>query len=275
METIMELGAKEKTTQNVKFIGLRTGYLSETSKEPKSGFLPATTKNKSGTEYHFFAKNYEEIVGYITDVRWHSHELPEGGSIDGWNITIDTTKDVFVFGLMSKDKPYTRGMSVLLNIDFTQPVRFVAFLDKRGTSPKKVLLMYQDGEKPVQPKFAEKWLSRELMARLKDLKENPKTALPLDERDEKNIERDEKGVPDNSYPYIRQNLDKKWSFDAWTNFLMEQVTDNVLPAVEAANNARPAFERQPSNDVIEDDDNYNGDVDMDNAPMASDDEIPF
>ncbi len=97
----MELGAAEGRTSNAKFVNLRIGKIAQTSKDPQVGYSPAKTVNKSGTENHFYAKTYDNITGYVDDIRWHTHKLADGTELTGWNITINTGKDEFVLGPMT------------------------------------------------------------------------------------------------------------------------------------------------------------------------------
>jgi hypothetical protein len=95
----MELGAAEARASNAKFVNLRIGKIAQTSKDPQVGFSPAKTVNKSGTENHFFAKPYDHITGYIDEIRWHEHTLKDGTVLTGWNVAINTGKDLYILSV--------------------------------------------------------------------------------------------------------------------------------------------------------------------------------
>lgn len=235
-------GAEEAQGVNRIFVNLRIGKIAQTSNTELPGFVPAKTKNKSGQENHFFAKPYDHITGYVTDIRWHTHTLDSGTVLTGWNITIDAgEKGIFVLGVSSKDRPYQRLMSTLIAVDFEKPVRFIGFMgtNQATNQPQKVLLLTQEmgaDNKPIwlQPATQEKWLSRSIINKLKE-------GIELTEGEERNVSRDKDGKFNKDYPYIVENVDGTWSFDQWNNFLHEQVNEFVIPNVKAANELRGAI----------------------------------
>lgn len=266
-------GAAEAEASNRIFVNLRIGKIAETSNTERAGFVPVKTKNKAGTEFHFFARPYDHITGYVTDVRWHVHTLADGTVLTGWNITIDTGEQgVFVLGLRSKDRPYQRVMSTLVNVDFERPVRFVGFMGKNKTTQQeqKVLLITQEmgPDKPIwlQPATQEKWLSRMIIQKLKN-------GVALNDAEEKNVSRDKEGKFNKNYPYIVEGMDGKWAFNVWNDFLHEQVNECVIPNVKAANESR-GYAPQ-----IDEDRQFTGAPIPDESPagvtIPTDDDIPF
>jgi hypothetical protein len=229
----LELGAKESSGSNRIYVGLRIGKIAQTLKEPREGFHPAKTVNKAGKETHFFAKAYDELVGYVTGLRWKTSELTDGTVLTGWDVTIDTGDQEFVLHVSSNDRPYQRFMSCLLNVDFSRPVKFVGFMGHNNGKSQKVLLLTQsDKEKDwVQPKYQERWLSQDIVKKLKE-------KLPLTEQDQRNVAYLSDGKIDGNYPYIKQLSDGKWSADNWNEFLFEKMNEEVLPAIEEANSHR-------------------------------------
>lgn len=254
----MEAGVKEARASNHRYVNLRIGKIAQTSNEQLEGFYPATTTNKSGTKNHFFAKPYEEIVGYIDEIKWKSHTLPDDTVLTGWDIFINTGSEVFVLHVSSNDRPFDQTMNVLCNVDFSELVKFVGFMgtNKDKSKKQKVLLLSQsDNEKEwVKGKYEAKFLSQLLVKKIKE-------KIPLTEEDERNIARNPDGTADNTYPYIKEKMDGKWSFEAWREFLMEKMHTDVLPAVEIAKDRRgnfttdtPQFAGSQSFQVTEDDD---------------------
>jgi hypothetical protein len=234
----MELGAKEARTSNVKYVDIRIGKIAQTSKDEQPGYVPAKTVNASGVENHFFAKPYDDITGYVDEVRWHEHTLTNGTVLTGWNITINTGSDVYVLGIGSLDRPFESTMNALCNVDFSKPVRFVGFMgtNKDKSKKQKVLLLTQSGNEKdwVQGKYEMKFLSQLIVKKLKE-------RIELSEDEKRNIAYLPDGKIDGEYPYVKEKLDGKWSFEAWREFLMGEMYTHVIPAVEIAKEERGDF----------------------------------
>lgn len=234
----MELGAQEARANNVKYVNLRIGKIAQTSNEQLTGYCAAKTVNASGVESHFFAKPYDNIAGYIDDIRWKEHTLPTGTVLTGWNITINTGIDTFVLDIGSLDRPFEHTMNALCNVDFAEPVRFVGFMGKNkdGTKKQKVLLLTQSDEEKdwVQGKHEMKFLSQLIVKKLKE-------KIDLTDDEKKNIAYTPEGKIDGEYPYVKEKLDGKWSFEAWREFLMGEMYTQVIPAAQIARAERGDF----------------------------------
>ena len=231
----MELGAKEARASNVKFVNLRIGRIAQCSNEQLEGYVPAKTVNASGVENHFFVKSYENITGYVDDIRWKEFTLTNGTVLTGWNISINTGTETFVLDVGSLDRPFESTMNALCSVDFSRPVRFVGFMgtNKDKSKKQKVLLLTQsDQEKDwVHGKYEMKFLSQLIVKKLKE-------GIELSEDEKRNIAYKSDGKIDGEYPYIKEKLDGKWSFEAWREFLMGEMYTHVIPAVEIAKSER-------------------------------------
>lgn len=264
-----EPGVGESRLSNRIYVNLRCGDIAETSNKEREGFTPETTKNQAGTEYNFFAKKYPHLTGYVVDIKWHTHTLPSGTVLTGWNIFIDTGgPKLFVLGIGSQDGPYSRLMATLPGVNFERPVRFVGFMGEYKNRPSKVLLLSQQQDaagKPIwlQPKTEAKWLSRLIIDKLKQ-------GVALTETEEKNVSRDKDGKFNKDYPYIVQKPDGKWSFDTWESFLFEQMNEFVIPNVLAACEARGYRHNEHSEPAKPE-----VPADIANAPVLPEDDIPF
>lgn len=221
------LGATERRTSNLIWVNLRLGDIAQTSKEPKPGFEPAETRNKSGEVHKFYAKRYDSITAYIKDIRWRTSEV-NGATLNGWEIFLDTTKEVYVLYVGSKDHPFQRMMNTLLNVDFTRPVKISGFMGggQDGRPKRKVLTISQGGER-VMPKYTERWLSRIIADKIKK-------GVELTEQEANSVALTPDGQIDRNVPHIKQNSDGTWSFDDWNDFLFEQIQDEVIPKAQAA-----------------------------------------
>lgn len=237
-----KLGTEEAAGKK-NWLSLRTGRLCLTSSDELPGYKPAYTENKSGEKTHFFAKEFESVAAYVDDMRWHVKEFDNGAKTSGWNIALNTgdSETSFMFTISDKERPFNRLMSALASCDFTQPVKLVGF---KGRDGNKVLLVYQDdtpGAKPVSPKYQERWLSQDLIKKLK-------AGQPLSDDEKQRFAYDAAGniVPRMTYddttgelsktgfPYITQSPDGKWSTAVWTVFLKEKMEQDVIPAIKAA-----------------------------------------
>jgi hypothetical protein len=202
--------------------------------DPREGFSHRQRTNKSGQVSEFYAKEYDELGGFIDSIWWDTHTLPDGTPLRSWKLLINDGEKEYVLQVGDKENPFNRLMSVLLTVDFTRPVLFKAF---EGRDGRKVLLIAQDTDedgKPtwLHPLYPERWLSRIIIDKLKQ-------NIPLNEKEERNVARTADGKFDRDYAYIVQNIDGSWSFDTWRNFLMERMQEEVLPNVEEAAKARP------------------------------------
>lgn len=283
--TGIPLGAEESQGSNRIYVSLRTGKICQTDRNQLPGYKPAQTKNKDETINNFFAKEYDKLTGFVTDIRWHTHKLKDGTVLSGWNVTIDTTKEVYVLQVGTNDRPFERFMNVLLGVDFENPVMFVAFMgkNKQTGAPQKVLLLSQEmspeldkNGKPkplwLQPILEEKWLARSVINKCKQ-------AIPLTAEEETHVSRNADGTVNWNYPYISQGVDEKWSLDAWRNHLHENVQEHVLPNVKAANNSRGEIVRpgfaSASTEPIPEDDSTSFSAPPLGAVNGPEDDIPF
>lgn len=284
----MKLGVEEaKDTGKKIYLNLRVGKIAQTSKDELEGFRPVQTENKGGQKFHFFAKLYDGITGYIKEITWHTSEFPDGGTSQGWNVAIDTGGVDYVLYIASNDRPFHRFMSVLGNVDFNEPVRFVGFM---GDNKNKVLLLYQDeGDfennikpKPVQPKWEEKWLSNQIKQKLRE-------KVELTEQEEKSVARGNDGkiigimqydamndsLSESGYPYIVQDAGGKWDFTLWTKFLHAKMEETIIPAISEAAAARESAAISGEDNDSEAQSDPFGNVPDHYVPSADDDDIPF
>lgn len=285
-----EPGAEESKGRNWIFVNLRAGKIGQTSNVRVEGYEQRENVLPNGTKSIFYAKTLDHLTGYVKDIYWHTHTLDDGTKLSGWKIVVDAgaEKGVFVLSIGSTERAFNEAMNLLANVDFTRVVRFRGFwgTDRQTGKTRKVFLVTQGIDplthKPVwvQPAFKQRWLSRLTADKIRDGRydlpeaERKKAGakIELSEEERANIAWAD-GKFDASYPYIRQNIDDSWSFDTWTNFLHEQMTVKVIPAVQAAAQERedrmpPAIDQ--TEDVPGDEVQYTGEP----AP-AYDDDIPF
>lgn len=272
-----EVGVGESRPSNRIYCDIRCGDIAETSAKLIEGYEAVTTKNASGTEYHFFAKKHPHLTGHVVDIQWKSFTLKNGTVLNGWNIFIDVGKPkIYVLSVGTKDGPYARLMATLPGVNFLKPVRFVGFMGENKTThqPQKVLLLSQQKNEKgepiwLQPKIESKWLSRTIIDKLKQ-------RIPLTDEEEKNVSRNADGSFNKDFPYISQKPDNKWSFDLWESFLFEQMKEFVIPSIADANRIRGYTGPSAGEAEVETDYRPSVPSDVANAPAAPpDDDIPF
>lgn len=231
-----EPGVGIKSNDRV-YLTLRTGSLCEVAKSPRDGFREHTTEYE-GKTYTKYVREYDWLTGHITDVRRSTADFGDGKTVRGLQVTVEPEgSDIkYVLDIKENERPYKRLISTLCNINFDEPVRFEAFLGRgKGGHKNKVLLLYQGGdinpdtgkERPVQPKYPERWLSRTLVDKLKQ-------NLDLTDQEKWNVAFDKDGKPDNAYPYIREGANGKWLFETWDQFLEEKLDNEIIPAVQSS-----------------------------------------
>lgn len=200
---------KEKTNNpNRKFLSILDGMLVErfTSKdqEPPEGFrtyLKETKEvDKGGNKIKakHVIKEYNEVSGFITDIKWYANPIKKNGvetgqKAFGWKISFS---DGEVLDLVAKQNPANRFAKMAPNIDFNKSVELRAFSDDRGRAN---LYISQDGQNVPQ----------------KYTKDNP-----------------------NGLPQFKKMSDDTWNSADHDEFLHQVMLNEVVPAVQAANAAR-------------------------------------
>lgn len=259
-----QIGARESQGGNRIYVNLRAGRIGQTLKHPDGspaqvaeelkaladrGYYPQKSVSGSGKVTWFVAKTFDDLTGFVKEIRWHTKTFDSGGTQSGWNIMIDAGETgTFVLYVDLMDRPCHRVMAILLGVDFKRPVYFQGFAGENG----KVLLLAQDVNpetgKPIwlQPCYQERWLSLGLTDKIRDAGIDRDSApekvkafletLPEKGKDNRNnIALTTEGKLDPTWPYIKQKVsDQKWSFDAWSEFLIGKMKDEVIPNVEEA-----------------------------------------
>ncbi|MEQ1762859.1 MAG: hypothetical protein ABL984_06935 [Pyrinomonadaceae bacterium] len=268
-----EPGAEYREVDDRIWVDLRAGEIAVTSKtQIDETFIKRKSENKAGEVFEFYAQPYHHITGYVTALKWKSQTFENGGVKTGWNVMIDAVGQKYGLFVASNDRPYHYFMNCLLNVDFDVPVFFRGYTDEYKGKKQKALLISQEKNeenKPIwlQPKHPERWMS--LM-----LREIIRNGDPIPENEKRNVEFKEDGVTaDNAYPYVLQKQDQKWSFDAWDDFLITKMKEEVIPAIERANEIRGIAARE--------EEGMNTDIAPEDRPPAApagayaDDDIPF
>lgn len=193
------------------YLSIKHGALCLESQEEKEGYEHIEGE-VDGEPYSKYIKKFASLDGLITKIQWYERPGTRN-TFRGIQIFVKDAGEHYVVDLPFEKRPYDYFTKVAENIDYSQPVEFVAWADKKGKpSPSGKLptafAIKQDG-KFVQWKYS------------------------------KNVY-DEKGtlIEDNmgECPEATQNaLTKKWNFDAQREWLLNRIINVVAPHVDALN----------------------------------------
>lgn len=282
-------GAAQGTRPNGIFVNLRAGVIARTTNQDMTGqpgWYPYENENASGTKYKFWGYPYDDLIGYVKNIKWYEHKFDDGSMSRSWWIILDVQDQEFILDLKSTDRPFSQTMSTLLALDFNKPVKFVGFMgkNKKTQKPQKVLLINQgkydpDSNKDVweQAAYRDKWLSLELVQKIREKKitNEPAAKEHLSETEYGNLAFNADGSINREYPYIKQNEDKSWNFTDWNNFLMRKMKEEVIPNVEAAQALRDQGRREEIASQDQTPEFSGPDQTSASVAPAADDEIPF
>lgn len=245
----LQIGIEERNGKPKKYLSLRTGRICETSNKQEPGFTPAFTENQAGKKTEFFAREHRALTAYVDNLSWYEKTLDNGTVLKGWQLLLNVGDPDFdyIFSISEKERPFHHFMSSLANCDLAEPIKFLAFKDEHDR--KKLYLYQAEGEKPptIKPKYPERWLNSALLQKLREMaKPGNQIKLTDDEKSQLAYGADgrmlgimkydevEGQLSDTGYPYIVQKADGKWNWDAWTEFLKQKVTQDVIPAIKEA-----------------------------------------
>lgn len=127
----MALGLKKEN--NTVFLTVKHHCLCEESKSPRDGFQAievTNPKTKETVVKHIRA--YEFVEGLITKIEWYDTKDSYSTRYLGYKIHIDADGQPVVLDLPFKTRPYDAFTKFAENIDFTQPVRFSAWHDRKN-----------------------------------------------------------------------------------------------------------------------------------------------
>jgi hypothetical protein len=174
------------------FLSVKHGALCLESKEPKEGY-ELITGEVNGEQYAKYYKKYAGLTGRITKVEWYER-AGDYGTFRGLKLTVKDGGEHYILDLPFEKRPYDYFTKVAENIDYSKPVEFVAWPDRKHDKVTAFAIK-QDG-KFVQWKYT----------------------------------RDDMG----ECPEAKQTRTGKWNFDDQRDWLLDRVLTVVAPMVEAA-----------------------------------------
>lgn len=244
--TSLKQGVETRQAGDMTFVNFHSGGIARTSKTPVTGWTQYEKKSQDGTVRNYWKLETPSLTGFVTGAKTWSKELDNGTVLSGLHIFIDCG-DAGMFCLdinrKSDSDVLRRFISCGLNVDWEKMVQINGFL---GEKERKVLFMRQMDEFEqeavvIKPKYRERWVSDEVIKKIQKKEQ-------LTEEELERLELNEDGTVNLKYPYIKQKFvpadqKLKWQFEAWDEFLDEQLNEYLLPAIklagEAYRNSRP------------------------------------
>jgi hypothetical protein len=149
--------------------------------------------------YEKWVKKFGSVDGMITEIKWYDTEEQFENRYQGLHVMIDDGDEQYTLELPYATKPYDSFTRFAENIDFTKPVEFCAWYDRKSDGTG--FCAKQDGQ-VVRQKY-----TRE------NLGECP--------------------------PAVQNKTTKKWNFDEQRDWLLENILENVAKKVGGVKHSEP------------------------------------
>lgn len=131
------MGLITSTGRNTTFLVIKHNSLCLESNVPQEGYEPVDVTNPQTNEVTTkFIKKFDGVWGYLDSIEWHDTEQKYKTRFRSWKVTLRDGADLFTLEFPLKDpNKFSPTFTVFAmfagNIDFTQPVSFHAWHDKR------------------------------------------------------------------------------------------------------------------------------------------------
>lgn len=215
-------GLVEQTETNTIYLTVKHHSIVQESKTEREGFKPVEVKNPRTDEIitkHI--KQYKAIEGLICKIEWYDTEDRYEHTFMGWKIHMNANGVPCVLDLPFDSRASNRLMKVAENLDFSQPVEFRAWHDRKTDSTAFFIGQHGEG---VRQKYT--------------LESPGKCPAPT-----------------------QNPVTKKWNFEKQKEYLHKIMTDVVIPEVEEVGNQMSYLEpglaltgpHAPIQDELEDD----------------------
>lgn len=112
------------------FLKIKHGCLCEESKTEREGYKKAEGTLQDGTPWKKWYRPYKAVAGYVNKVERYDREHG-GRKFRGWNIHIDADGTNCVLDIPFDSRVNSRWMKLAEAIDYTKPVRFSAWQDRK------------------------------------------------------------------------------------------------------------------------------------------------
>lgn len=120
------MSLEEYDNSGKKFLHLKYGHLCEVSKSEIDGWTRFDGSTKDGTKFTKWYKAYRAVSGYVTKIEKYEKEFG-----NGWNVSIDADGVKCNLDIPFASRANGRFLKLAENIDWSKPVRFSAWQDKK------------------------------------------------------------------------------------------------------------------------------------------------
>ena len=194
------MGLNTKTESDTKIVMIKHKSLCLESKEPKDGYvetqveIPNTDDGHGNPETMIkYIKSFKSLDGYVKELEWYNTEEKHSRPYLGVKIHMEDDGEQFILDIPYDRQYFNTFCKIAENIDFTERVEFYASPDKDGKGTR-----FGASQNGVGVKY-------------RYTKENP-----------------------GQMPLGKQNkTTKKWDFSAQNEWLLNNLIENVIPAVNA------------------------------------------
>lgn len=115
---------------NIIWLRIKHSGLVQESKVEREGYKKIEDTLRDGTPYKKWIKPYKAVAGFVNKIEWYDREHA-GRKFRGWNIFIDADGTPCVLDIPFKSRANSRWMKIAEMIDYSKPVRFSAWHDKK------------------------------------------------------------------------------------------------------------------------------------------------
>lgn len=145
------MGLKEKTINNTAYLLVKHHSLILESKEPREGYEPIEVTNPRTNEQIIkYIKRYAAVDGLIKKIEWYDTKDTYQTRFMGIKIHIADNGEYFQLDLPFNTRPYDSFTKMAENIDYSKPVEFSVWHDRKQDST--AFAVRQDGV-PVKWKY--------------------------------------------------------------------------------------------------------------------------
>lgn len=199
--------------EGMNLVYVKHGGLVLESDEPREGYekkddIKNPTTGEMITKY---IQKYSALTGRITNIRWYDTKDEYTFRFQGLKIIVDDGDVAYTLDLPYGKRSYDNFTKMAENIDYKQPITFIAFPDKEDPQTT-VFTAKQDGN-VVRQKYT-------------------------------------KNDPGDCPPATENKRTGKWNFDAQRDWLLDRIHEVVIPCVQELNPDMVVAEGSPETDEV-------------------------